>query len=84
MSSGASGGITRRAVICFWVFAAQRRSDGAQLLLNTHPWLVEAVGVSMVLEVLLLLGLLELVPQPLYPVVITGGHLPAGAERNSW
>lgn len=62
MSSGASGGITRRAVICFWVFAAQRRSDGAQLLSNTHPWLVEAVGVSMVLEVLLLLGLLELVP----------------------
>lgn len=56
--------------------------DGAQLLLNTHPWLVEAVGVSMVLEVLLLPGLLELMPQPLYPVMVTVGHPPVGAEKN--
>lgn len=62
--------------------AAQRRSDGAQLLSHTHPGLVEAVGVPVILEVLLLLGLLELVPQPLYPVVVTGSHLTAGRERD--
>ena len=35
----------------------------------------------MVLDVLLLLGLLELMPQPLYPVVVTGSHLTAGRQR---
>lgn len=42
---------------------------------DAHPGLVKAVGV--VLPVLILPGLLELVPQPLYPVVVTGSHLTA-------
>lgn len=66
--------------MCFWVCADQRRSDGAQLLSDTHPGLVEAVGVPIVLDVILLPGLLELVPQPLYPIVVTGSHLTAGRE----
>lgn len=48
---------------------------------DTHPGLVKTVCVLMVLAVLLLLGLLELMPQPLYPVVVTGSHLIAGEER---
>lgn len=81
VSSGASRGITLRAVICFWAYEAQHCSDGAQPLSNTHPWLVEAIDMSMVLEVLFLPGLQELMPQPLYPVVVTGGHLLTG---KSW
>lgn len=77
------GGIALRALIRFWMCQAQCRSDGAGLLSDTHPWLAEAVGVSLVLQVLLLLGLLELVSQPLYPVVVAGGHLPIGAEGSS-
>lgn len=49
---------------------------------HTHPRLLEAVGVSLLLLVLLLFGLLELVPQLLYPVMVTGDHLPA-AEGSS-
>lgn len=69
-------------LICFWIRAAQCCSAGARLLLKTHPRLVEAKGVSMVLQVLLLPGLLELLPQPPYPVMVTGGNLPAATERN--
>lgn len=68
--------------MCFRVWAAQHHSSGAWCLSNTHPGLAEAEAVSMVLQVLLLLGLLELVPQPLYPVVVTWGHLSAGKERS--
>lgn len=42
---------------------------------RTHPTLVEAVGVPVVLNVILLFGLLELLPEPLYPVVVS--HLAA-------
>lgn len=70
------------ALICFWIRAAQCCSAGARLLLKTHPWLVEAKGVLMVLQVLLLPGLLELLPQPPYPVMVTGGNLPAATEQN--
>lgn len=84
VSSGASRGITLRAVICFGAYEAQHCSDGVQRLSNTHPWLVEAIDMSLVLEVLFLPGLQELVPQPLYPVMVTGGHLLTGAERKSW
>lgn len=59
---------------------ARRRSCTSH---TTHPRLLEAVGVSLLLLVLLLLGLLELVPQHLYPVVVTGDHLPAGGEGSS-
>lgn len=68
-----------------YVSAARRHSDGARHLSNAHPGLAEAVGVPMVVEVLLLPGLLELVPQPLYPVMVTGGHLTAGrARKRRW
>lgn len=65
--------------------AAQCCSAGAQLLSKTHPRLGEAKSALMVLQVLLLLlpGLLELLPQPLYPVMVTGGDLPDATERNS-
>lgn len=48
---------------------------------DTHPGLTEAVGVRVVVRVVLLLRLLELVPQLLYPVVVTGTHLTAGREK---
>lgn len=37
----------------------------------------------MVLQVLLLPGLLELLPQPPYPVMVAGGDLPAATERKT-
>lgn len=67
----------------FWIRAAQCCSAGAQLLSKTHPRLAEAKSVSMVLLVLLLPGLLKLLPQLLYPVMVTGGDLPAATEWNS-
>lgn len=81
-TTGVSRGASREnALICVWIRAAQCCSTGAQLLSKTHPWLVEAKGVPMVLQVLLLPGLLELLPQPPYPVMVTGGELPAATER---
>lgn len=47
--------------------------------LHTHPGLLEAVGASPVLHVLVLLGLLELLSQALDPVVVVGGR--SVAER---
>lgn len=79
VSRGAS---RENALICFWIRTAQCCSAGARLLLKTHPRLVEAKGVAMVLQVLLLPGLLELLPQPPYPVMVTGGNLPAATEWN--
>lgn len=70
-------------MIWFWIHAAQCCFAGAQLLSKTHPWLAEAKCMSMVLQVLLLPGLLELFSQPLYPVMVTGGDLYAATERNS-
>ena len=37
---------------------------------DTHPGLLEAVGASPVVRVVVSPGLLELVSQPLYPVVV--------------
>lgn len=61
--------------------SAQLCATLMDFLLDTHPGLVEAIGVPMVLDVLLLLCLLELVPQPLYPVMVTGSHLTAERGR---
>lgn len=56
-------------------------SQASQLwqALCTHPGLLEAVSASPVLHVLVLLCLLELLSQALYPVVVVGGR--SVAER---
>lgn len=55
----------------FW-----EQQESANLLtwqaLHTHPRLLKAVSASPVLHVLVLLCLLELLPQALYPVVVVG------------
>lgn len=84
LSPAESRGVTLRALglrvfwrMCIWVCAAQCHTSGVQILWNTHPGLVEAVGVPVVVHIVLVPGMLELVPQPHYPVVITGSHLAA-------
>lgn len=50
---------------------------------KTHPGLVEDLGAPVVPYVILLPGLLELAPQYLYPVVVTGSHVTAGSKRGA-
>lgn len=46
----------------------------APVISDTHPGLFEAVGPPAVVRVVRdVLGLLELLPQPLYPVVVARG-----------
>lgn len=52
--------------------------DGCSL--NTHPRLLKTVCSPPVLE-LLLLRLLELAPQLLYPIVVTWGQFVAAADK---
>lgn len=49
----------------------------------SHPWLLlQAVSAAAVVRLLLLLGLLELLPQPLYPVMVARRQSVAmGEER---
>lgn len=50
---------------------------------DTHPGLLEAVGPSAIVRVVRDgLGLLELLPQLLYPVVVTGSQSATGNRQN--
>lgn len=57
-----------------------KNNDSTILCSDTHPGLVKTVGVPMVLNVLLLLSLLKLVSQSLYPVVVTWSNQTAGRD----
>lgn len=50
-------------------------SSALWVISDTHPGLLKAVGPPAVVRILWDgLGLLELLPQPLYPVVVAGGQ----------